>query len=74
MASQLEEGWGVVTGRKAYYYRGTFSLCGRRGFYQGPLEAENGPSPDDCARCRRRLEAEMKRARRKLDSRLIDGP
>lgn len=60
MAS-TQEGWGVIRpgDRKAHYYRGMDSLCRRVGFYRGPLEpeTENGKSPDDCAKCRRTLEA-----------------
>ena len=62
MTEKLTEGWGVLTGRKAHYYRQTFSLCRKRGFYTGPLEPDDGPSPDDCAQCRRRLEAERRKA------------
>lgn len=48
------EGWGVIRpgDRKAHYYRGADSLCGRVGFYFGPLEPDDKPSRDDCKRCR----------------------
>jgi hypothetical protein len=58
------EGWGVIAPgtRKAHYYRNTMSLCRRRGFYTGPLEADTGPSRDDCAGCRSLLDKEADRA------------
>lgn len=58
--SKPREGWGVIAPgrRKACYYRDMFSLCGKIGFYRGPLSPETVPSPDDCTPCRRKLEAE----------------
>jgi hypothetical protein len=52
-------GWGCIRpgDRKAHYYRGSFSLCGRVGFYMGPLEPDDGKGPDDCAACRKKLDA-----------------
>lgn len=52
-----KEGWGVIRpgDRKAHYYVDTMALCRRVGFYQGPLEADNGPSRDDHKECRRLL-------------------
>lgn len=55
---EMTEGWGVLTPRKAHYYRKGEALCGRRGFYRGPLEADDKPSPDDCAECRRKRNKE----------------
>ena len=49
------EGWGVITGRVAHYYRDSMSLCRRRGFYTGPLDAETVPMLNECQECRRRL-------------------
>jgi hypothetical protein len=56
----MSEGWGVIRpgDRKAHYYRDAFSLCGRVGFYTGPLEPDEKPSPDDHKECRRILERE----------------
>jgi len=61
--SEPAEGWGVIAPgtRKAHYYRETFSLCRTRGFYCGPLEADNSPSPDDCKACRAVLDKERAR-------------
>jgi hypothetical protein len=58
--AELKEGWGVIAPgtRKAHYYRETFSLCRTRGFYRGPLEPDDKPSPDDCKACRRVLDKE----------------
>lgn len=55
------EGWGVITGRVAHYYRDADSLCRRRGFYFGPLEPETEPKGSECAECRRRLDREKGR-------------
>lgn len=55
--AEPREGWGVIRpgDRRAHYYVGTMALCRRVGFYQGPLEADNGPSRDDHKECRRLL-------------------
>lgn len=55
--SDLTEGWGVIRpgDRKTHYYRNAWSLCGRVGFYFGPLEADEFPSPNDCTPCRKKL-------------------
>ncbi len=60
-----DEGWGVLRpgDRRTHYYHKGFSLCGRVGFYNGPLEADSYKSPDDCKACRKRLEAIYARAR-----------
>jgi hypothetical protein len=62
MADELIEGWGVIaTGdKKAHYYRKQFSLCGRRGFYRGPLEPDS-PSPDNCSACEKKRVTERKK-------------
>jgi hypothetical protein len=62
--SEATEGWGVIRpgDRKAHYYRETTSLCRRVGFYFGPLDAGDQPSPDDCAACRRALGKEKSKA------------
>lgn len=55
---KLTEGWGFPGGAlKAHFFRGAKSLCARW-LYTGPLEADNGPSRDDCAACRRLVDAE----------------
>ena len=58
------EGWGVIRpgDRKAHYYRDTMSLCRRVGFYFGSVDAEDKPSPDDCAACRKVLDKEKAKA------------
>lgn len=51
------EGWGWPrSGRKAHYFVGMESLCRQYMFFKGDMEPDNGPSPDDCAPCRRALE------------------
>lgn len=53
----MSEGWAFPgNARKAHYFREMMSLCGKWGFYNGPLEPDNGKaSPDDCVACRRRF-------------------
>lgn len=60
------EGWGLVRpgDRKSHYYRETFSLCSRVGFYRGPLEPDDWRSSDQCAACRRALDREAARGPR----------
>ena len=43
-AKKDSEGWGVIRpgDRRAHYYRSRLSLCGRVGFYAGPLDAGRG--------------------------------
>lgn len=57
------EGWGVIRpgDRRAHYYRDMFSLCRRVGFYNGPVEPDDAPSPDDCKACRKALDKEAAR-------------
>ena len=60
MASERRGGWGFIAGaRKAHYYGvDGRSLCGRHyKFTDAGLTAEDGPSPDDCLACRRKLDA-----------------
>ncbi len=67
--TESTEGWGVIRpgDRKAHYYRDTTSLCRIRGFYLGPLDSDQRPSPDDCKACRRELTREqVKRAAARL--------
>lgn len=56
----LTEGWGAIRpgDRKAHYYREGTSLCRRVGFYRDHLEADDFPSSDDCAACRKVLKRE----------------
>jgi hypothetical protein len=58
------EGWGVIRpgDRRAHYYRDGMSLCRRVGFYAGPLDPDDKPSPDDCAACRKQLDREQAKA------------
>jgi hypothetical protein len=61
------EGWGVIRpgDRKAHYYRDGFPLCRRIGFYSGPLDPDDEPSPDDHRECRMALDREKaKKAKR----------
>ena len=63
MTTELSEGWGGLVGRKAHYYRESFSLCGRPAFYSLPLAPETSPSQDDCIHCRGKLDRERRRNR-----------
>ncbi|MFL5910747.1 MAG: hypothetical protein ACJ768_09305 [Gaiellaceae bacterium] len=62
-------GWSFLGGqaRKAHYFpsptRGTQALCGKWMIsIEHPLEPDNGkPSSDDCAACRRKLDAQAAR-------------
>jgi hypothetical protein len=60
----VKEGWGVIRpgDRRAHYYRDMTSLCGRVGFYTGPLDADSFTSKDDCAACRKKLTAAQAKA------------
>lgn len=60
MPDRLTEGWGVIRpgDRKCHYYRNMDALCGKVGFYRGPLDADEGTSRDDCAACRKKLTKE----------------
>ena len=64
MSATPDEGWGVIRpgDRKAHYYRQGMSLCHRVGFYGGPLDPEDKPSPDDHAECRKLLDREHAKA------------
>lgn len=60
--SDPKEGWGDPTPRSSHYYRGGMSLCGRRGFYTGPLQADDGlleAADADCRECFRLLRKEI---------------
>jgi hypothetical protein len=53
------EGWGVLRpgDRRHHYYRKSFSLCGRVGFYFGHLSPDDGTlGPEDCKACRKALD------------------
>lgn len=54
---EIKEGWGFPghgrMSKKAHYFVDMMSLCGKWGFYNGPLETDDGVSTDDCAKCRR---------------------
>ena len=54
-------GWGVIRpgNRVAHYYRGSFSLCNRVGFYFGELDTDDKPTKKDCAACRRLRDKEI---------------
>ena len=56
---EYREGWGFPRGaRKAHYFRETFALCRKYGFYRSTLEQGNDDSPDNCAQCARILKRE----------------
>lgn len=62
-AAKPSEGWGVIRpgDRKAHYYTSDGrSLCLRVGFYRGSLDAEDFPSKDDCAACRKKFNAKTR--------------
>jgi hypothetical protein len=51
----VQKGWGFpLRSKKAHYFDGGRSLCGRWMFL-GRLEASDRTSPDDCVECSRRL-------------------
>jgi hypothetical protein len=53
--TKVTEGWGFPgRSQKAHYFVHTDALCGKWGFYVGPLEIGNDGSPDNCAECKRR--------------------
>lgn len=57
---KTDKGWAFsANSRKAHYYDAEArSLCGKwvRLFGGDTYKPETGPSPDDCAGCRRRLD------------------
>lgn len=59
-APEPSEGWGLIRpgDTMSHYYRDTDALCGRAGFYYGPIDPDEMPMPDDCARCRKVLDRE----------------
>lgn len=72
----LTEGWGVIRpgDRRAHYYDADgFSLCRRVGFYNGPLEADNAPSPDDHKECRTLLDRRKARAAKAAAAQEVPG-
>lgn len=63
----MKEGWGVIRpgDRVCHYFRDMDSLCGRVGFYNGPLDEDTGSdSPKDCKPCRRKLRKEQEDERK----------
>lgn len=72
--SALPAGWGwpTLTATKAHYWREgeNRSLCGKYGRILVTVEPDNGPSPDDCKPCRRKLEQEQAIGRAALADRL----
>lgn len=54
--SEKKEGWGFPeASKKAHYFVGSLSLCGRWGFFSGELEKGNDKSPDNCSICMKLL-------------------
>lgn len=64
IATRPAEGWSriVPPERKSHYFVKGRSLCGKRGFPPEPLNPQDYPSPDDCAGCRRKLDARKARS------------
>jgi hypothetical protein len=55
-----KEGWTFcLNWRRAHYIRACRSLCGRWMYLGSLLDADEGPSPDDCATCRRLKDKEV---------------
>lgn len=55
MSDPVEEGWGFPRqSKKAHYFYDLTALCGKWGFYRGPLEKGNDDSSDNCSECKRR--------------------
>ena len=59
-AARPPEGWGWIYGAvRWHYFRNFQSLCRKwEIFYNDSLDPGNNDSPDNCKRCRKRLEAE----------------
>ena len=55
--NRVKKGWGFpLNSRKAHYFNNDArSLCGKW-MYFGTLEDSNHNSPDNCAKCRRKLQ------------------
>jgi len=57
--TKIEEGWGKSpVSRKWHYFRNHTSLCGKIGFYFGPVEQGSDNSPNNCAKCCKELAKE----------------
>ncbi|MFL6289197.1 MAG: hypothetical protein ACJ73L_12450 [Actinomycetes bacterium] len=54
------EGWGLIRpgDDRSHYYRRMDAVCGRAGFYYGPIDPDGMPMPDDCPACRKVLNEE----------------
>jgi hypothetical protein len=57
------QGWGKLPASRKWHYfdNSSFSLCGKIGFYLGPLDEGNDDSPDNCAKCKSILKREALR-------------
>ena len=56
-----KEGWGLPEGcRKAHRFVRGMSLCGRYGYYFGPLDQRNDDSTDKCVICKEKWEKKRK--------------
>lgn len=61
MTAEQPEGWQWPSAsRKAHYFRGGMSLCGKWMFLQREFDGgiDSPPSPHDCAECRRKVQRE----------------
>ncbi len=54
----VEQGWGLPNqSRKWHFFVDATSLCGKFGFYFGPLQHGNDGSEDNCAPCKRAFQS-----------------
>jgi len=55
----------MINAKKAHYFRQSRSLCKKWMYLGSDLEADDFESSDDCKDCRKRINAEKKRADKK---------
>jgi len=63
MSARPDKGWGRPASSQKWHYFDRFgrSLCGRWGFYLGPVEQGKDAHLDNCTECRRRLQKQRRR-------------
>lgn len=51
------KGWGKSPASRKWHYfnRDSFSLCGKIGFYFGPVSDNLHESPENCAECKKKF-------------------